>query len=78
MDQLGTAGLRFARLQEMRQFGPADREVRQVQIEHGLALAGNQRHCFTTKARKPFGQRRLVGERADDAETVLSRNIGGL
>lgn len=76
MDELGTAGARFAGLENMRQFGPADRKIREVDIEHRLALASDQRHRLTAKAGKPFGQCRLVGERADDAETVFSRNVG--
>ncbi len=76
MDQLHAAGLRLAWLQDMRQLGPTNRKIRKVEIEDGLALAGNQRHRLAAKARKIFGQRRLVGKRRNDAEAVLSRNVG--
>jgi hypothetical protein len=59
----------------MRQFRPANRKIRQVEIEDGLALAGDQRHGLTAKSRKAFGQSLLIGERADNAETIFSGNI---
>ncbi len=55
-------GLRLAGLQQMRQRGPGDREIREVEIGDRLALAGDQRHGLAAKPRKAFGQRRLVGE----------------
>ena len=49
-----------------------------AEVETGdrVALAGDQRHRLAAEAHEAFGQRRLVGERRDGAETVLAGDVG--
>ena len=51
-------------------------KLREVETRHRRALARDQRDRLAAEAHEAFRQRRLVGERRDRAEAILSGNVG--
>ena len=75
VDEERPFGRCLARRQHVRQHGPCDREIREHDIGHGIALAGDQGDRLAAKADMAFGKRRLVGERRDGAETIAAGDV---
>ena len=62
--------------QRIGQFLPADRKGIHIECLDCIALARNQRHRLAAKPRPALGQRRLIGERRDDAKPVFAWDVG--
>ena len=65
------------RVEEVGQRRPGDGEAGEVERGDPIGLAGDQRHRLAAEAGGGLGQRRLVGERRDDAEAVAAGDVGG-
>ena len=60
-----------------RKLGPSDRKLGQIERVHRGRFAHDCGNCLAAEAGFVLGENRLIGERRDDAKTVLAGHVFG-